>query len=110
MITKTIEIRDEGTFIPALVIRLEPGCEADRYLLARGGYGTIPAQQREYVVLVRLPDCKAQHDPYAWGGRTMPTAHQFAVDHFDEITSGDVVDVEFILGERGEPKQSERDT
>ena len=39
----------------------------------------------------------------------MRTAHEWLREHFDEIEDGGVVDVEFILGERAEPKRSERE-
>ncbi len=35
--------------------------------------------------------------------------HTWLIDHFDEIESGAVVDVEFILGEKPAPKVSERE-
>ena len=108
METKTFEILDRMTFIPALAIRLEPGNEADRYLLARAGYGLIPEEQREYIVLMRLATCEAQHDPEVWGGRTMPTAHRFIRDNWVVLESGVVIDVEFILGETPAPKRSEQ--
>lgn len=111
MIAKTIEIRDDGTFISALAVKLEPSCEADRYLLARSGYGTTPERQSEYVLLMRLDGGFGAYncDPHCWGGvaRTMPVAHEWLLKHFDEIESGAVVDVEYILGVRSEPKTSE---
>lgn len=111
MDVKTVEIRDAGTFIPALAIRLDPTNEADRYLFGRAGYGTTPERQREYIVLVRIAGGTgfATCDPYDWPGgtRTMPVAHQWLVEHFDEIESGAVVDVEFILGKTSAPKRSE---
>jgi len=114
METKTFEIRDRATFIPALAVRLEPGHDLDpgrdldRYLLARAGFGLSGDEQREYVVLMRLVTCEAQHDPAVWGGRTMPTAHRFIHDNWDALPSGAVIDVEHILGETAQPKVSER--
>lgn len=113
MQTKTFEIRDAGTFIPVMAVKLEPGCEADRYLLARAGYGREPASQARYVMLVRLVGgmVSAQYDPHEWGlamGRTMLVAHEHILAHFDELASGDVVDVEHILGLSAGPKTSER--
>lgn len=34
--------------------------------------------------------------------------NQYIIEHFDELESGDVVDVEFIVGETTEQKKSER--
>lgn len=47
-------------------------------------------------------------DPYDWGqNRSRHFAHKWLIEHFDEIESGAVVDVEFILGETKKPKLSE---
>ncbi len=107
MKAKTIEILDRMTCIPALAIQLTPGCERDRALLAHAGYGLTPLDQREYVILVNLTSAKASNDPYAWGDRTMTQAHLHIVERFDRLTSGDVVDVECVLGETPAPRPSE---
>ena len=109
MIAKTFEVRDRATFVPVLAIQLEPGCEADRYLLARAGFGTTPGEQRKYVQVVRVSGGggKSTCDPNDWRDRTMAVAHQYLVNNFSELASGSVVDVEFILGESPSPKNSE---
>jgi hypothetical protein len=110
VIAKTFEIRDKGTFIPALAIQLEPGCEADCYLLSRAGFGEHAAVQREYVLLAKIDggSGKAICDPYDWGAaRTMCVAHDYIIRHWSELASGALVDVEFILGETKSPKLSE---
>jgi hypothetical protein len=109
MLAKTIEIRDKATFIPALAIRLKPTNGADLYLLARAGYSTTPERQAEYVLLmdIRGGEGRVNCDPECWGGRTWPVAHRWLIEHFDEIQSGAVVDVEFILGESAAPKVTE---
>jgi hypothetical protein len=38
----------------------------------------------------------------------MPLAHQHIEQNWDLLNDGDVVDVEYILGETSEPKRSER--
>jgi hypothetical protein len=112
MICKTIEIRDRGTFIPALAVRLIPTTEQDRYLLGRAGYGTDPVQQGGYVILVRIAggNGQATSDPYDWDTRTMQAAHLWLIEHFDAIESGGVVDVEYLAGETAAPKRSEAET
>lgn len=108
MEVKTFEIRDRHTFIPALAVRLMPGGEQDRYLIARAGFGILPDTQGDYVILVRLDAPAAQHDPYSWhGGRTMQTSHSFIRSSWSELKSGQVIDVEYILGETTEPARSE---
>jgi hypothetical protein len=109
LIAKTLEIRDKGTFIPALAVQLGPTCEADRWLLARAGFGLSPTNQANYVILVHLEGDESHYDPHAWShARTMPVAHSFILENFDRLEDGAVVDVEFILGESQVPKVSER--
>jgi len=112
MIAKTFEIRDAATFIPALAVKLEPTNEADRYLLARAGYGRTREDQSEYVQLIRINggSGKSACDPYDWGTvpRTFFVAHKYIIEHFDYLESGAVICVETILGERTTPKTSER--
>jgi hypothetical protein len=107
MIVKAVEIRDRNTFIPAIAIKVVAANEGQRYLLRRAGY----ALNGETIILVRLTDCGASCDVYEWPGdtRTMRTAHVWLEAHFDEIEDGAVVCVEHILGERPEPKRSERE-
>lgn len=98
MTTKTLEIRDRGTFIPALAIQVSGD---DGYLMRRAGF------KNPMVYLIALATEKAKYDPYNWDNRTMKTAHLFIEEHFSELTDGQVIDVEFILGERATPKPSE---
>ncbi len=111
MISKTFEIRDKATFIPVLAIKLAPGCEKDRYLFSRAGYGRTPDQQAEYILLVRIVGGGGQSacDPNEWSspGRTFYVAHKYIQENFDQLDSGAVVCVEHILGERDKPKHSE---
>jgi len=109
---KLIEVRDCATFVPMLAIRPSPRSEAERYLLARCGYGRSPADQGEYILLARLDGGPLRYDPYGWEhpARTFQQSHFWLQDHWDEIKSGDVLDVEFILCETTSPKVSERET
>ena len=47
-------------------------------------------------------------DPYHWGARTMPNAHNYITENFDTLSDGDVVDVRVILGEATEAVKSDR--
>jgi hypothetical protein len=105
MITKLFEIRDRATFIPCFAILMESNEEVESYLLRRAGYG--PATNM--VIFGRADGHgKAFYDPYDYCDRTMKTAHQYIADNFHTLQTGDVVCVETILGERPEPKISER--
>lgn len=115
METKAFEVRDRGTFIPVLATRMlwtasrgsEAG-EAEHYLLRRSGFG-VPAS----VMLCRMTanGCArdASYDAYSWDcARTMRVAHHYIVDSWETLRSGEVIDVEFILGETKTKKTSER--
>jgi hypothetical protein len=112
MTAKTFEIRDRMTFIPVLAVKLEPSNEADRYLLGRAGFGIYPENQARYIQLIRISGGEGPTycNPGDWADRTMQTAHLYLLDHFDELESGSIVDVEHILGETTELKVSERIT
>ena len=108
MLAKALEIRDEGTFIAALAVDMNPGPPRNikqLNLLRRCGY---PCDGRANVVLTRLEGKgQATNDPYSWDGRTWPVAHDWIIRHWAEIADGDVIDVQFILGETLTKKQSE---
>ncbi len=112
MEVKLFEIRDAATFIPILAVRLTPASGAEAYLLARSGYGLEPEYQGAYIILCRIVggELDARATPNHWGQstRTLSTAHHYIINNWEELASGDVVDVEFILGETTEPKVSER--
>ena len=112
MICKTFEFRDKMTFIPVLAIKLEPTSPADNFLFMRAGYGFTKEEQLGYVGLAQIDGGHGQFttDPYDWGSnRTMHYGHIYINKHFDELVSGSVVDVEFLLGESSSPKNSEAD-
>lgn len=132
MITKLIEVRDYGTFVPMLAIQLgsrypDPTDEErDRWLLGVSGFGRTFEEQRQYVVLAKInggEPCACHIDPYGWGRspRTFFVAHMYLLNRHREIGSlrplhggfhslplAPVICVEWILGERQNPKASEQ--
>lgn len=107
-----LEIRDRATFIPVIAIGMEPGghedaAQAQAYFLARCGY--IWTNGTPSVMLVYMSGEKlATADPYFWSNRTMSNAHIYITEHWSALKDGDVIDVEFILGEKLHKKVSER--
>lgn len=111
---KIIEIRDRLTFIPAMAIKLEPR-KYDKdlyltdsyYLSNRCGYACT-----DDVILMNLyaPHNKCENNCYDWNDRTYCAAHSWIITNWSKIENGDVIDVEFILGETPEKKISERFT
>ena len=106
MQAKVFEIRDSKTFIAALAVNVNPENEGARYLIRRCGYR---CGVRPDIILTRL-DGNARFafsDPYSHGDRTWQVAHLCIINKWNELKDGDVIDVEFILGETTERKVSE---
>lgn len=109
MITKTFEVRDRKTFIPVLAVKLVPDQEAERYLFAESGFGLTKGEQATYVLMAKMSEWSTSTtDPFEWKDRTLQEAHNYINEHFDLLTSGEVIDIEFILGETKKPKQPQR--
>lgn len=106
---KFLEIRDRGTFIGVMAIELQPRSMvmAELYILAKAGYGVQLAPESQYILYTHLERGIAYVDPYEWGDRTNQTAHSYIRDHWASLKSGDVIDVEYILGETTVPKKTE---
>lgn len=113
MEVKLLEVRDHGTFMPVIAIRLSAANEAERWLLGRAGYGLTPDEQGQYVLLAGLEADKGltysphEHRP---GTRTLMVAHGHAILHWETLEHGAVIDVAFITGESTVAKTSERFT
>lgn len=106
METKVLEIRDSGTFMPCIAIKLSSENEMETYLLNRAGYSLY----RDYILFHPLCTNQINYDQYEWnrGARTVPMAHDYVIKNWASIESGDVIDVQFIIGETVEKKKSER--
>lgn len=119
MIAKALELRDKGTFIPLLAIDMNPSwctdfndpidADRQRYLLRRCGY---PCDGKPNITItpLRADGSPATNDPYWWRDRTYKVAHDYIIDHWTALRDGDVIDVEFILGETFDKKRSERES
>lgn len=119
MIAKTLELRDRATFIPVLAVDMNPTMKeedgwdddtwkAQRYLLRRSGYSCNGRTARSILLTRLCAESLTQVDPNCWGGRTFPTAHKYIIEHWEELRDGDVIDVQFILGETTEKATSEQ--
>lgn len=102
MLTKLLEIRDECTCIPAMATEAVATNEPQLAILRRAGYG-----ENRCIILQHLHKGEATYNAFDWRSRTWHTAHLYILDHWDELADGDVIDVQFILGERVEKKTSE---
>jgi len=98
------------TFIPVICIRPVAENERQRYLLRRDGYR---ADDTEYCIILIDAQCRGvAYDCYDWPGksRTKKVAHHYIAENWNSLSDGDVVDVEYILGESDTKKLSERIT
>jgi hypothetical protein len=102
---KYFEVRDRATFIPVVCTELKATTDQEYYLLRRVGFGGA----KGYIALHWLTSARVTTEPYDWGTnpRTMYVAHQHIEENWDNLTTGDVIDVEFILGECDTKKVSE---
>ena len=105
MTQKMLEVRDRGTCMPVCAIELSGDTMTESFFLEHAGYGF----DHPSILVVDLENVKAETDPFKWDrmSRTMKQAHLYIRDNFEALNSGDVVDVEFILGESKRPKISE---
>lgn len=104
MEVKLLEVRDRMTFLPVYAVSTQPSNPEQGYLLRRMGFNSGDA-----IILSRLNgETPSSADAYFWNDRTMQAAHLYIDEHWAELKDGDVIDIEFILGETKEPKMSER--
>jgi hypothetical protein len=110
MEVKCLELRDHMTFIPVICLRPVPDNEAQRYLLRRDGY--VGDESEQCIILIAAQCRKVSYDPYDWpqNPRTYRVAHDYIARHWAALKDGDVIDVEFILGETDVCKTSERES
>ena len=111
--TKVFEVRDAATFIPVLCVRVNasyrptPGDgppARENYLIRRAGY-----REEGFVIMTTLSANwdHATYQPSQWADRTRYNAHVYIEQQWQDLKTGDVIDVRFILGETPVPCQPE---
>jgi hypothetical protein len=100
--SKLFEVRDRATFIPVMAIELYIRSPREAEL---AGWSLEVLNRETIILLSRLDGAASHYDVYDWGDRTMSQAHHYIQTNFDELVSGDVVDIEFILGETTTKKE-----
>lgn len=103
MKTKIFEIRDRATFIPVLCTKLKSYDQREASLLGAAGYSA----ESNFVMVTELENPKNTQYSCYYGrnDRTFTVAHQHIEENFDSLKTGDVIDVEFILGETTKRKE-----
>lgn len=125
MICKILEMRDMMTMWPVLCVDMNPGPvfstenpdpaskQLEQHMARvyhmrnRCGY---PCDGRPNIGITHLTanGDKFCNDPFYWREIRKQVAHSYIIDNWDTLRDGDVIDVEFILGEKREKKVSER--
>ena len=103
---KFFEIRDCGTTLPVMACKILPTTPNETWLYKRAGFSL----EHPCIQVTYLAKDVAHYDPYEWGqvgARTVKNAHAYIEKHFDDLVTGSVIDVEFLLGESDKPKVSE---
>jgi hypothetical protein len=110
MTIKMLEIRDRATTIPVIAIKTDAANNTEKSFFDCAGYDKFNVIVIKMAGKAQCTTCFfdwARPDWIGLSGRTMYEAHRYIDAHFDEIPDKSVVDIEHILGETKEPKQSE---
>ena len=84
---KLFEVRDEGTLMPAMAIRISG---ADGGIMRRAGFGS----PQVYMVWLEMAEC--HWDPFTWVDRTRHYAHSYIAKYWERLTDRQVIDVRCI--------------
>lgn len=105
MIIKLLEVRDEATCFGVMAISIDPDNEQQRAIIRHAGF----SDRFDAIIMLDMHSCEGSYDPFKQPnyGRTRRDAHLWIREHFEELKDGDVVDVQFILGETGKKKEAE---
>lgn len=103
MKVKLFEVRDRCTFVAVMCIKMNsPTVHKEEYLLRRAGYSL----DNDLIAMWNMRDgdpCRYEF----YNSRTYEVSHEYISLNWDSLKSGDVVDVEYILGETKTCKVSE---
>lgn len=105
---KPLEVRDRATTIAILAARAESDNLITHKYLAQTGYysPTLPL-----TFVLRLYPLRVEYNPYVWrdeGSRTVCLAHKhLTTELFHEYEDGDVIDIEYLQGEKAHRKTPE---
>lgn len=97
---KYLEVRDRATCMAVLAIKVDGTTKAEREIIYWSGHGG-------FILMVDLakPHLERGHEYWGRQERTRTQAHKYIENNWDKLKSGDVLDVEFILGESKKPKK-----
>jgi len=132
MQVKMFEVLDRATLIPVVAVLMEPssscgcvcsehgvgcvkcdcfqhpvGSSSEAWLLRRSGFNDHNGLVTMFKASSRSVD-SVTYDPYDWTNRTLKTAHHYIQHNWDKLRTGQVIDVQYVLGEYPTPRRSER--
>jgi len=109
-ITKVFDVRDVGTKMTLVAVQLGYNYNEDElHATEHAGYGSDEETQRNYVVFYWPVDKDGSHDTYHWyGRRTEFCAVTFVKAFIEDLRHGEIIDVEWLLGETDYPKVGDR--
>jgi hypothetical protein len=94
---KLFQIRDVATCIEVFAYspRWHPDSYAANAILSKGA---DPENLSKMVIVGRFSDGESHRGFMDWHTRTMQVAHKHINDNFENLPTGSVIDVEFLLG------------
>jgi hypothetical protein len=111
MESKIFELRAEATLKVILAIKLSSINNKEKALLAHSGFGNSNLEVEKYFLCIAIDAGKdndaATTDCYEHKYNEMVIAHKFINKHFDDLRTGDVIDVDFISGRHTFCKESD---
>jgi len=102
-----LEIRDRLTSLSVLAVEMKSDIVIERHHLRRYGF---PDGDNPLILVSNMDTGETHFDHFEWrqtSPRTLFYAHKYIADHFGELKTGDVIDVEFLNGETKISKESE---
>lgn len=102
-LVKFLEVRDYATLVPVMAVIMHSNNQKEQAVIASAGF----SRGSHLVMMQSLLGKVSNYDYVSWGDRTLQLAHKYIQENWDSLSSGDVVDVEYILGESDKPKVSE---
>lgn len=109
MTAKTFEIIDRKGMIPALAILLKPETNADGFILhsLENAIALIRLDKFDMIgTKVPAQWYVLEKQYFSWIGenRTLQVAHKYIIDNWENLISGSVIDVEFVMGLTQKPR------
>lgn len=105
-VTKLFEIRDIATKMTLVATQLGINHnDAELSCAQWAGYGDTEEEQRQHIIFYFPADKEGHSDIYHWyGNRTEFCSVAFVKSFFEDLRHGEVIDIEYLLGETDESK------